>query len=201
MHPGKLPDRWPSSFPGWIIEGLSACTRLPHGEGNSMGGLPLFRRLSACTGVPHRESNSMRWPSSSYFTSDLKSTRALIIRSYPSFFKEKITPLLSIAIVTGFAKNPASVCPSWESKAQRVLLLLAYGSAARLDICHLSRFSMEHHMRVSISAPGWVPVNPSQFTCHPPKLDLILLSRSWEVDLDPNYLLVGTYITLVPKPR
>jgi len=29
-------------FPRWVIRRLSVCARVPHREGNSMGGLPLF---------------------------------------------------------------------------------------------------------------------------------------------------------------
>jgi len=52
-------------------------------------------------------------------------------------------------------------------------------------------------VRVSINAPGWGSVNPSQFAHHPSKL--IEKDREVELvsDLDPNYLLVGPPIFLL----
>jgi len=57
---------WPTEseaqrFPGCVIRRLSACIRVPHREGNSMGGLPLFN-----IGIPNRRGccesfDTMNW--------------------------------------------------------------------------------------------------------------------------------------------
>jgi len=50
------------------------------------------------------------------------------------------------------------------------ILVTSKRFSSRVLVFHQLRLSMEHHVRVSINAPGWGLVNLSQLTQHPPKL-------------------------------
>jgi len=64
-------------------------------------------------------------------------------------------------------------------------IYLAYDKAARIDtyvfisygLARSSTLSTEHHMLVSIIAPGWGLANLSRFTHHLPRTQLLLTKR------------------------
>jgi len=83
-----------------------------------------------------------------------------------------------------------------------MFLYLSYGEAAELDTCfYRLQLSTEHHVWVSIIAPGWGSVNLNQFAHHLPRIQQLLMKRERWISKNRGvisypYPLVETFIFL-----